>query len=75
MEITIRKHRRNLSYDEVAALDELWVTAKHFEQSFRRERKDHWDGRSDDEYIVITDGICPTVNRQGSMYAVRYIRL
>ena len=51
MGITIRKHRRNLSYDDATTLDELWVIAKQFDRSFYREWKDHWDERGYDEYI------------------------
>ena len=50
MGITIRKHRRNLSYDDATTLDELWVIAKQFDRSFYREWKDHWDERGYDEY-------------------------
>ena len=59
MGITIRKHRRNLSYDDAATLDELWVIAKQFDRSFYREWKDHWDERGYDEYIVVTEGRLP----------------
>ena len=31
MGITIKKNRRNLSYDDATTLDELWVIAKQFE--------------------------------------------
>lgn len=54
MGITIRKHRRNLSYDDAATLDELWAIAKQFDRSFYREWKDHWDERGYDEYIVLS---------------------
>ena len=59
MGITIRKHRRNLSYDDATTLDELWVIAKQFDRSFYREWKDHWDERGYDEYIVVTEGRLP----------------
>ena len=59
MGITIRKHRRNLSYDDATTLDELWVIAKQFDRSFYRERKDPWDERGYDEYIVVTEGRLP----------------
>ena len=59
MGITIRKHRRNLSYDDAATLDELWAIAKQFDRSFYREWKDHWDERGYDEYIVVTEGRLP----------------
>ena len=59
MGITIRKHRRNLSYDDAATLDELGVIAKQFDRSFYREWKDHWDERGYDEYIVVTEGRLP----------------
>lgn len=55
MGITIRKHRRNLSYDDATTLDELWVIAKQFDRSFYREWKDHWDERGYDEYIGSTE--------------------
>ena len=59
MEITIRKHRRNLSYEDAATLDEFWVIAKQFDRSLYREWKDHWDERGYDEYIVVTEGRLP----------------
>ena len=59
MGITIRKHRRNLSYEDAATLDELWAIAKQFDRSFYREWKDHWDERGYDEYIVVTEGRLP----------------
>ena len=59
MGITIRKHRRNLSYDDAATLDELWAIAKQFDRSFYREWKDHWDERGYDEYIFVTEGRLP----------------
>ena len=59
MGITIRKHRRNLSYDDATTLDELWVISKQFDRSLYREWKDHWDERGYDEYIVVTEGRLP----------------
>ena len=59
MAITIRKHRRNLSYDDATTLDEIWVIVKQFDRSFYREWKDHWDERGYDEYIVVTEGRLP----------------
>ena len=59
MEITIRKHRRNLSYEDAATLAEFWVLAEHFDRSLYREWKDHWDERGYDEYIVAAKGRLP----------------
>ena len=59
MGITIKKHRRNLSYDDAATLSEFWVIAKQFDRSLYREWKDHWDERGYDEYIVVTEGRLP----------------
>ena len=59
MGITIKKHRRNLSYDDAATLDEFWVIAKRFDRSLYREWKDHWDERGYDEYIVVIEGRLP----------------
>jgi len=59
MGITIRKHRRNLSYDDAATLSEFWTIAKHFNRSFYREWQDHWDERGYDEYIVAVEGCLP----------------
>lgn len=59
MGITIKKHRRNLSYDDAATLDEFWVIARQFDRSFYREWKDHWDERGYNEYIVVTEGRLP----------------
>jgi RNA polymerase sigma-70 factor (ECF subfamily) len=59
MGITIKKHRRNLSYDDAITLDEFWVIAKQFDRSLYREWKDHWDERCYDEYIVVTEGRLP----------------
>ena len=59
MGITIRKHRRKLSYEDAATLSEFWVLAEHFDRSFYREWKEHWDERGYDEYIVVTEGRLP----------------
>ena len=59
MGITIRKHRRNLSYDDATTLDELWAISKQFDRSLYREWKDHWDERGYDEYIVAAKGCLP----------------
>ena len=59
MEITIKKHRRKLSYEDAATLDEFWVLAERFDRSLYREWKDHWDERGYDEYIVVTEGRLP----------------
>ena len=59
MGITIRKHRRNLSYDDAATLDEFWVIAKQFDRSLYRAWKDQWDERGYNEYIVATEGRLP----------------
>ena len=40
MGITIKKHRRNLSYDDAATLSELWEITAQFDRSFYRELKD-----------------------------------
>lgn len=59
MGITIKKHRRNLSYDDAATLSEFWVIAERFDRSLCREWKEHWDERGYDEYIVVTEGHLP----------------
>ena len=59
MGITIRKHRRNLSYEDAATLNEFWEIAEQFDRSFYRELIDHWDERGYDEYIVVTEGRLP----------------
>ncbi len=59
MEITIKKHRRKLSYEDAATLDEFWVLAERFDRSLYREWKDHWDERGYNEYIVVTEGRLP----------------
>ena len=59
MGISIKKHRRNLSYDDAATLDEFWALAEHFDRSLYREWKDHWDERGYNEYIVVTEGRLP----------------
>lgn len=56
MEIAIKKHRRKLSYEDAATLDEFWVLAERFDRSLYREWKDHWDERGYDEYILATEG-------------------
>ena len=45
MEITIRRHRRNVSYEDAADLNEFWELARQFDRSLYREWKDHWDER------------------------------
>ena len=59
MGTTSKRHRRNLSYEDAADLDELWEISKHFDRSFYREWKDHWDERGYTEYIVVTEGHLP----------------
>lgn len=59
MGITIKRHRRNVSYEDAADLNEFWELAKRFDKSFYRERRDHWDERGYDEYIVVTEGRLP----------------
>ena len=59
MEITIRRHRRNVSYEDATDLDELWKLSKRIDKSFCREQKDRWDDRGYDEYIVATEGHLP----------------
>ena len=59
MGITIRKHRRNLSYEDATTLGEFWALAEHFDRSLYRERRDHWDERGYDEYIVAAEGHPP----------------
>jgi len=39
MGITIKKHRRNLSYEDDATLSELWEIAAQFDRSFYCELK------------------------------------
>lgn len=55
----LKKHRRNLSYDDAATVSEVWLIAKHFSRSFYREWQDHWDERGYDEYIVSVEGRLP----------------
>ena len=55
----LKKHRRNLSYDDAATISEVWVIAKRFNRSFYREMQDHWDERGYDEYIVAVQGRPP----------------
>ena len=59
MEITIKRHRRNVSYEDAADLNEFWELARQFDRSLYREWKDHWDERGYDEYIVVTEGRLP----------------
>lgn len=59
MGITIKKHRRKLSYEDAATLDEFWALAERFDRSLYREWKDHWDKRGYDEYIVVAEGRLP----------------
>ena len=59
MGIIIMRHRRNVSYEDAADLDEFWELAKRFDRSFYRECKDRWDERGYDEYIVFTEGRLP----------------
>lgn len=59
MEITIRKYRRKLSYEDAVTLDELWALSKSFDRSFYQEWQRHWDERGYDEYIVATEGRLP----------------
>jgi len=59
MGITIKRHRRNISYEDAADLDEFWDLAGHFDRSFQREQKDHWDERGYDEYIAAAEGRLP----------------
>ena len=54
-----KQHLRNLSYDDAATLEEVWVLAKRFKRSFYREWRDHWDEHGYDEYIVVTEGRLP----------------
>lgn len=55
----LKKHRRNLSYDDAATVSEVWVIAKRISNSFYREWQDHWDERGYDEYIVSAKGHLP----------------
>ena len=59
MEISSRKHRNKLAYEDVATLSEFWELAERFDRSLYRERQDHWDDRGYDEYIVVTEGHLP----------------
>ena len=59
MGITIKKHKRNLSYDDAVTLSELWEITAQFDRSFYRELKDRWDERGYDEYIVAAKGRLP----------------
>ncbi len=59
MGITIKRHRRNISYEDAATLSEFWELAKRFDRSFYREWHEHWDERGYDEYIVAVEGRLP----------------
>ncbi len=59
MEITIKRHRRNISYEDAATLSEFWELAKRFDRSLYREWQEHWDERGYDEYIVAVEGHLP----------------
>jgi len=59
MGITIKKHRRNISYEDAATLSEFWELAKRFDRSLYREWHEHWDERGYDEYIVAVEGRLP----------------
>ncbi len=59
MEITIKRLRRNISYEDAATLSEFWELAKHFDQRLYREWQEHWDERGYDEYIVAVEGHLP----------------
>ncbi len=59
MGITIKRHRRNISYEDAATLSEFWELAKRFDRSLYREWQEHWDERGYDEYIVAVEGHLP----------------
>lgn len=59
MEITIKKRGRRLSYEDAASLSEFWEIAERYDRRLYRERKDHWDARGYDEYIVAVEGRPP----------------
>ncbi len=59
MGITIKRHRRNISYEDTATLSEFWELAKRFDRSLYREWQEHWDERGYDEYIVAVEGHLP----------------
>ncbi len=59
MKITIKRHRRNISYEDAATLSEFWELAKRFDRSLYREWQEHWDERGYDEYIVAVEGHLP----------------
>ena len=59
MEITIKWHRRNISYEDAATLSEFWELAKRFDRSLYREWREHWDERGYDEYIIAVEGCLP----------------
>ncbi len=57
--ITIKRHRRNISYEDAVTLSEFWELAKRFDRSLYREWQEHWDERGYDEYIVAVEGQLP----------------
>ena len=59
MEFTIKKHRRNVSYEDAATLQEVLELSERFDRSFYREQRDHWDERICDEYILAAEGRLP----------------
>jgi len=59
MGITIKRHRRNISYEDATTLSEFWELAKRFDRSLYREWREHWDERGYDEYIVAIEGRLP----------------
>ncbi len=59
MKITIKRHRRNISYEDAATLSEFWELVKRFDRSFYREWHEHWDERGYDEYIIAVEGRLP----------------
>ena len=59
MEFTIKKHRRNVSYEDAATLQELLELSERFDRSFYREQRDRWDERICDEYIIAAEGRLP----------------
>ncbi len=59
MGITIKRHRRNISYEDAATLSEFWELARRFDRSLYREWQEHWDERGYDEYIVTVEGHLP----------------
>ena len=59
MEFSIKRHRRNVSYEDAANLFEFWELAERFDRSFYREYRNHWDERGFDEYIIAAEGYLP----------------